>query len=92
MRRTIDAAGRIVIPLELRRAAGIEPGVVLDLRLENGAVVIEPAATTVRIERRRRFAVANPVPVIPPLTNDIVQETRDQLARERGKIPGRKRR
>jgi AbrB family looped-hinge helix DNA binding protein len=92
MRSTIDEAGRLVIPRDLRRAAGIEPGMALELRLEDGAVVIEPAATPVRMERRGRFVVARPLVAVPPLTSETVERTRDRLAAERGTYRGRKKR
>jgi len=92
MKSTIDAAGRLVIPRDLRRAAGIEPGVPLELRVEDGAVVIEPATTPVRLERRGRFVVARPSVPIPPLTNETVEETRNRVAAERGTQRGRKKR
>src|SRR4051812_31155004 len=93
MKSTIDEAGRLVIPRDLRRAAGFEPGMALELRLEEGAVVIEPAPLRVRMERRARFIVAQPSEVVTPLTNDVVQQTRDRLAAERGKYrAGKKKR
>ncbi|MFL5279094.1 MAG: AbrB/MazE/SpoVT family DNA-binding domain-containing protein [Myxococcales bacterium] len=90
MKSTIDSAGRLVIPRDLRRAAGIEPGMPLELRVEDGAVVIEPAATPVRIERRGRFVVARPLAEIPSMTNETVERTRSQLRAERGAYGGRK--
>jgi AbrB family looped-hinge helix DNA binding protein len=92
MRSTIDKAGRLVIPRDLRRAAGLEPGMPLDLRLEDGAVVIEPAPAPVRMERRGRFLVARRPFGTPSLTNDAVQQTRDRLAAERGNHRGPKKR
>ena len=83
MRITIDEAGRLVIPREVRRAAGLEPGMPLDIRVEDGAVVIEPASIPVTIERRGRFAVARAPASVPPLTERMVRETRDGLHAER---------
>jgi AbrB family looped-hinge helix DNA binding protein len=79
MKSTIDGAGRIVIPREVRRTAGFEPGMPLDVRVEGGVVVIEPAPTPVRMERRGRFVVAQPSRPVPTLTERTVQETRDSL-------------
>jgi hypothetical protein len=64
----------------------------LELRLEDGAVVIEPAATPVRMERRGRFVVARPLVAVPPLTSETVERTRDRLAAERGTYRGGKKR
>jgi transcriptional pleiotropic regulator of transition state genes len=38
--RRIDALGRVVVPVELRRALGIRQGDLIETRLENGRVVI----------------------------------------------------
>jgi AbrB family looped-hinge helix DNA binding protein len=84
MKSTIDDAGRLVIPRELRRAAGLEPGMPLELRVEGGAVVIEPSPLPVTIQRRGRFVVARASVPVPRLTDQSVQETRDRIRSERG--------
>ncbi len=38
--RTLDRLGRIVIPAELRRQGGLGVGDLVDLRVENGALLI----------------------------------------------------
>jgi AbrB family transcriptional regulator, transcriptional pleiotropic regulator of transition state genes len=38
--RRIDALGRVVLPIEMRRALGIRQGDLIQTRLENGRVVI----------------------------------------------------
>ncbi len=38
----MDAAGRLVIPREIRREAGLEPGMPLDVRCREGVIEIEP--------------------------------------------------
>ena len=40
-RTTMDRAGRITIPLKIRRQSGIELGVPVEVRLENGEVIID---------------------------------------------------
>ena len=90
MKSTIDKAGRLVIPREMRRAAGLEAGTPLDVRLEDGAVVIEPAAAPVTVERRGRFAVARASAAVPPLTGRTVEETRDRVRSERGRAHGQR--
>jgi AbrB family looped-hinge helix DNA binding protein len=42
MRTTIDQAGRLVIPKDIRREAGIKPGMPLEIRWEKGAIAITP--------------------------------------------------
>ena len=80
---TIDAAGRLVIPKEARREAGLEPGVPLEVRVRDGRIEIEQARLDVRIERRGRFLVAVPKEPVPALTSPIVEETRRRLRHER---------
>ena len=43
MRTTTDAAGRLVIPKEIRREAGLKPGMVLEVHWRDGHIEIEPA-------------------------------------------------
>ena len=80
---TIDAAGRLVIPKEVRRQAGLEPGMPLEVRLHDGCIEIEPARLEVTLERRGRFVVAVPKAPVPALTAEIVEATRRRLRRER---------
>ena len=42
MKTTIDRAGRLVIPKEVRELAGLKPGVKLNVDYKDGAVFIEP--------------------------------------------------
>jgi AbrB family looped-hinge helix DNA binding protein len=90
MKSTIDESGRLVIPREVRRAAGLEPGMPLDVRVDDGAVVIEPAPMPVSMERRGRFVVAQPSRPVPALKERTVQKTRERLLGERGAGRGRK--
>ena len=84
MRTTIDSAGRLVIPKEIRQQAGITAGMALEVRLHEGCIEIEPALLQVRLERRGRFVVAVPQDTVPQLTTGIVEETRGNLRRGRG--------
>jgi AbrB family looped-hinge helix DNA binding protein len=87
MRTTIDSAGRLVIPKEVRRQAGIRPGMKLDVRYQDGRIEIEPSTLPVRLVRRGRFLVAVPETEVEPLTVEMVEETRQALAEERT-LPG----
>ena len=84
MKTTVDAAGRLVIPREIRRQAGLQPGMVLDVRWQDGRIQIEPAASPVRLVREGRLLVAVPETAAGPLTAQAVEATRRALARERG--------
>lgn len=80
---TMDSAGRLVIPKDVRRDAGLEPGVPLDIRWRDGIIEIEPAPLTVSMERRGRLSVAVPASSVSPLTHTTVERTRRTLRRGR---------
>jgi AbrB family looped-hinge helix DNA binding protein len=79
----MDAAGRLVIPSEIRREAAIEPGTPLDVRWRDGVIEIEPQPLAVRLERKGRLVVATPTRRVPPLRTAAVERTRRQIARRR---------
>lgn len=81
MRTTIDTAGRLVIPKEIRREAGLRPGTPLDVRWKEGCIEITPAPLPVKLVRRGRLLVAVPEKEIGPLTTDAVERTRKALRR-----------
>jgi AbrB family looped-hinge helix DNA binding protein len=83
MRTTIDSAGRLVIPKEIRQQAQVRPGMPLEVRLCEGHIQIEPAPLDVTIRRRGRLAVAVPHQAVPPLKSETVEETRRRLRLER---------
>ena len=87
MKTTIDAAGRLVIPKEIRRQAGLRPGTQLEVRWHDGRIEIEPAAMAVRLERRGRLLVAVPEAPGEELTVEAVEDIRQGLASERSGHP-----
>jgi AbrB family looped-hinge helix DNA binding protein len=80
---TMDAAGRLVIPREIRREAALEPGVPLEVRWRDGVIEIEPQPLAVTLQRRGRLLVASPRKKIGALRSAAVERTRDQLADRR---------
>lgn len=80
---TMDAAGRLVIPADLRREAALEPGAPLSIRVRDGVVEIEPATTPVTLERRGRLLVATSESDMPVLTERIVTSTRRSVQSRR---------
>lgn len=84
MTTTIDKAGRLVIPKPVRDAAGILPGVPVEIRFRDGRIEIEPAPIPVRIEARGRVAVAVAEGAATPLAAAVVEGVRSRLRRERG--------
>jgi AbrB family looped-hinge helix DNA binding protein len=83
MRASIDADGRILIPAELRDAAGLRPGAEVDVRVHEGVVELAPVELPVRLQRRRHLLVAVPEVPVSPMTIDEVEATRDALLTDR---------
>ena len=81
MKTTIDAVGRIVVPKALRERLGLVGGRAIEIRERDGRLEIEPAATPMRLVRRRGGRVAVPARKLPPLTDDIVRDTIEQIRR-----------
>jgi len=84
MKTTIDRDGRLLIPEEIRRQAKIEPDSELEMRVVDGRIEIQPAATRVKLVREGHLLVAVPEVEVPPLTVDEVEKTRQSIADERG--------
>ena len=61
MKATIDKAGRVVIPSEMRRRAGLPPGTELEILLEDdGTVRLVRDVPGPRLQRVGRRLVARP--------------------------------
>ena len=85
MKTTMDRAGRLVIPKEIRREAKLAPGVPLEVKWREGRIEIEPAPAAVKLQRRGRLLVAVPRQKTPPLTSEAVEQTRSKLLDERSR-------
>lgn len=83
MKTTIDDAGRLVIPKEIRREARLAPGMPLDVRWRDGRIEIEPAPAPVRLQRRGHLLVAVPRKKLRALDLETVEQTRGRLLEER---------
>lgn len=81
MKRTIDRAGRIVVPKAIREAAQLQPGTEIRFRLRDGRVEIEPVPLTVTLQRRGSLVVAVPPVEQPVLRTTEVEETTGELRR-----------
>ena len=71
----IDRTGRLVIPKEIRDAAGIEPGMPLEVRCREGRIEIEPRRRPVRIVKKGMLQIAESVESGSPLTRAVVERT-----------------
>ena len=83
MKTTIDNAGRLVIPKEIRTQAGLTPGTVLDIRWRDGCIELEPAPLPVEFVRKGRLLVAIPKQEVERLTAERVEKTRQAIQQER---------
>jgi bifunctional DNA-binding transcriptional regulator/antitoxin component of YhaV-PrlF toxin-antitoxin module len=81
---TMDQAGRLVIPSEIRREAALVPGAPLEVRWRDGVIGIEPQALPVKFERKRHLLVARPTVKVAPLRKATVERVRRDLRRGRG--------
>jgi AbrB family looped-hinge helix DNA binding protein len=81
MKTAIDRAGRIIVPKALRDALGLKPGQPLEIRAAHDRLEIEIAATTMRLKKRGKGAVAVPQSSLPPLTAEQVRDTLERVRR-----------
>lgn len=81
MRSTIDGAGRVVIPKDLRERLDLQTGTPLEIRERDGLIEIEPTSTPMRLQRRAGVNVAVPEQPLPPLTDEIVRDTLERTRR-----------
>jgi AbrB family looped-hinge helix DNA binding protein len=81
---TMDAAGRLVIPREIRREAALEPDTPLEVRWRDGVIEIEPLPLAVTLERKGRLLVAKPAAKVNPLRTATVERTRRDVTGRRG--------
>ena len=82
MRSTIDQAGRVVIPRQIREELGWEGGEEIDIVLADGSVSISPVMTKMTlVETDDGVVAAVPETELPPLTADVVQRTQDSIRR-----------
>lgn len=88
---SMDESGHLVVPQEVRREAGLKPGMLLRISSHEGRVEIEPieeverepAYQKVRIVPKGRLWVVEPVEPGEPLTAEAVRQTQDWI-RDRG--------
>lgn len=77
MPSTIDSGGRVVIPAELRREAGLEPGTPVEITLRDGAIEIVVSPAEITIVKKGKLRIAVPRKAQEPLTSDEVDATID---------------
>jgi AbrB family looped-hinge helix DNA binding protein len=83
MRTTIDGAGRIVIPKQIRDSAALRPGQELEVIERDGRIEIEPVSAPMRLVERDGFLAAEVDPEAGgvPLTADAVRDILERTRR-----------
>jgi AbrB family looped-hinge helix DNA binding protein len=84
MQTTIDSAGRLIIPKQIRKEAGLKPGMPLDVTLHDGRIEIAPAPQRVKLIKKGRLLVAEAQSDTPALNSETVEQTLKQLRGKRG--------
>ncbi len=86
MKTTIDKAGRLVIPAEIRRKARLSPGVELDVLLDDNGIRLVRNVERPRVERKGgRPLIVLPSTVKPLSTEEVSNLVRDERDRQAGK-------
>ena len=81
MRTTIDRAGRIVVPKDIRARLQLLGGGAVEISERDGVIEIVPAAAQVTVEAIDGVPVARPVDDLPPLTDEQIRSTLDRTRR-----------
>jgi AbrB family looped-hinge helix DNA binding protein len=81
MKSTIDSAGRIVIPKEIRLKLGLTGGEAVEITERDGTIEIEPSPTPMSLIERDGTLAAVPDEELPPLTDEIVRATIERIRR-----------
>jgi AbrB family looped-hinge helix DNA binding protein len=79
MKTAIDGFGRVLIPRPVREQAALRAGTLLDVRCEDGRLVIEPAPLAVRVRKAGLFYVAETLKPVPTLESARVERELEAL-------------
>ena len=81
MKATIDAAGRLVVPKQIRASLGFKAGQELELEVRDGKLEIDVPFTEMVLRPEGKSLTAIPAQDLPPLSIDDVRETLDRIRR-----------
>ena len=73
MQTTIDAAGRVVVPKPLRDELQLRGGTLLEIRVREGRIELEPVSARMTLVRRGRGLVATTETPLPRIGADQVR-------------------
>ncbi|MDX1999676.1 MAG: AbrB/MazE/SpoVT family DNA-binding domain-containing protein [Thermoanaerobaculia bacterium] len=79
---TLDSSGQLVVPKSLQEAAGIRPGMTLEIRSLGDRIEIQPVSPSVRLVQEGPLTVLDHFSPGQGLTEETVQAVRARL-RER---------
>jgi AbrB family looped-hinge helix DNA binding protein len=79
----IDAAGRVVIPKEIRRQAGLAPGATVDIRFADDHIEIQLVVPEAKLVQEGRLLVLDVDDPNVPMPWEIVERVREEINRER---------
>ena len=86
MKTTIDRAGRVVIPKAIRERAGLQPGMELEITVDNGCVALQPPPPQGRTVYEDGLPYWEPPPGTRPFTTEELNEWIRQDREERHKF------
>jgi AbrB family looped-hinge helix DNA binding protein len=78
---TIDKAGRIVVPKAVREALRFVEGAELEMRIEDGRLIVEHRAVGKHLVDGPHGAVIVADEDLPPLTDDLIRSTLQSIRR-----------
>jgi AbrB family looped-hinge helix DNA binding protein len=81
MKTTIDQAGRIVVPKAMREALNLKPGQALEIRVGDGRLEVEVAATPMTLRKCGKDVFAVPEVELPTLTAEHVRDALERIRR-----------
>ena len=81
MRTTIDGAGRLVVPKQLRDRLALGEQGVVEIFEHDGVLEIHPVPAEVELRADEDGLVAHAVGDVPPLTDEEVRLTAERLRR-----------
>lgn len=79
MNVTIDKAGRLVVPKEIRDRMGLRPGDELEIEEFNGKIEISKPVKERKLIERNGLLTLEPDPSEPPITQEQVREELERV-------------
>lgn len=81
MKVTIDASGRVAVPKAVREQLHLDAGTLLELRVREGRLGLEPVPVPMRLVQRGKGLVATTDEPLPHIDIDDVRSVTESLRR-----------